>query len=404
MQTGGLMSAKISKIIISLSFIITFSGPLYGQLRTFPQYNLRAMNFEYKSINYPNDAIEFDIYIEHTNPPVIFEYLGGQYHFNFNRHILTGHWPPAGDTDTSEYSYKIIGSDITVPHFHPRNSVIRSIGSDQSGALFLSSNMLMSNGGYILTGNGYPGTKIVRMKLWNKKGTMSNVPLSLEWRNTFPNPFTKVFALLENFVPADISTPATHFIDSSGLGNQKGIRLSLSVLFHGKYYQEHGYLSSRDTATIYLRDAEFPYSVRDSAKGIIDSVTFSGLFTFSNAPTGKYYIVVRHFQSIETWSREGGDTLRANQSVQTYDFTASPSQAYGNNLKLKGGKYCLHTGDVDQNGFIDASDAAKVQTDSQILLTGRHLVSDLNGDNVVNGLDVLIADNSALYYVGKVVP
>lgn len=403
MQTGGLMSAKISKIIISLSFIVTFSGPLYCQWSPFPQYNLRAMNFEYKSINYPNDAIEFDIYIEHTNPPVIFEYIGGQYHFNFNRHILTGHWPPAGDTDTSEYSYKIIGSDITVQPFRPRNPVIRATGNDQIGMLLLASNSWNGYTGYILTGNGYPGTKIVRMRLWNKTGPMNNVPLSLEWRNTFPSPFTKVFALVGT-AASDISTPATHFIDSLGLGNQKGIRLSLSVLFHGKYYQEHGYLSSRDTATIYLRDAEFPYSVIDSAKGIIDSVTFSGLFTFSNAPTGKYYIVVRHFQSIETWSREGGDTLKANQSIQTYDFTSSLSQAYGNNLKLKGGKYCLHTGDVDQNGFIDGSDAAKVQTDSQVMLTGRHLVSDLNGDNFVNGLDVLIADNSALNYIGKVVP
>ena len=403
MQTGVFMSAIIVKIILSLSFIVTFAGPLYCQWPPFPQYNLRAMNFEYKSINFPNDAVEFDIYIEHTNPPVVFEYIGGQYHFNFNRHVLTGHWPPAGDTDTSEYSYKIIGSDITAPNFMPRNPVIRATGNDQIGMLLLASNSWNGYSGYLMTSNGYPGTKIVRMRLWNKTGPMKNVPLSLEWRNTFPSPFTKVFALVGT-AASDISTPSTHFVDSSGLGNQKGIRLSLSVLFHGKYYWEHGYMSSRDTAAVYLRDAEFPYSVRDSAKGIIDSVTFSGLFTFSNAPTGKYYIVVRHFQSIETWSREGGDTLRANQSVQTYDFTASPSQAYGNNLKLKGGKYCLHTGDVDQNGFIDASDAAKVQTDSQILLTGRHLVSDLNGDNFVNGLDVLIADNSALYYVGKVVP
>ena len=395
------MKTKFAKILYVLILIVVSAGALYCQ---WPTYNLRTMNFEYKSISFPNDAIEFDIYIEHTNPPVIFEYLGGQYHFNFNRNILTGHWPPNGDTDTSEYSYKIIASDITASSYLPRNSTIRADSSDQYGMLLLASNMLMSNGGYIITGNGYPGTRIVRMRLWNKTGPLNNVPLSLEWRNTFPNPFTKVFALLNNFVPADISTPNTHSIDSLGFGMSKGIRLNLRLLFYGKYYWEQGRLASKDSIVAYLRDAAFPYGVRDSAKGTIDSVTFLGLFIFPNAPTGKYYIVVRHFQSIETWSREGGDSLKTNQSIQTYDFTSTASQAFGNNLKLKGGKYCLNTGDVDQNGFVDGSDAAKVFSDSQILLSGKNLVSDLNGDNIVNGADFLIVDNSAMIFTGMKVP
>lgn len=392
---------KVQTLTIALPFLILLAliEPLYSQN---PTYNLRAMNFEYKSITYPYDAIEFDIYLEHTNPPIEFVYAGGQFFFNFNHNIFTGNWPPSSDSDTSNYSYKIIGSELP-QNFVPRKPVIR-VSPDSMDALYLAVNTFPGAlNGYIITNNGYPGTKIVRMRLLNKTGSLNYVPLSLKWRGALPNPFTKLFAYVGT-TNLDISTPATHSIDSSGLALFPAIRIGLTVLFECKYYPLFNQLSSRDTAVVYLRDATFPYAKRDSAKGVIDSLSFTRLFTFTNAPTGRYYIVVKHFQSIETWSRSGGDSLTANGSWHSYDFTASASQAYGSNLRLKGGKYCIYTGDINQSGFVDGSDAIRVHSDSQIFLTGRFLITDLNGDNIVDGTDYLIVDNNAYNFVGVVKP
>ncbi len=114
------------------------------------------------------------------------------------------------------------------------------------------------------------------------------------------------------------------------------IKLNLSVLLEGKYYPLFNLLTSRDSITVYLRDAAFPYAVRDSTKGVIDSLNFSSLITFTNTPSGRYYIVVKHFQSMETWSKSGGDSLIEDGVLQNYNFTTGASQAYGNNLKTQG--------------------------------------------------------------------
>ncbi|MEO8665917.1 MAG: CHRD domain-containing protein [Ignavibacteria bacterium] len=50
----------------------TFSSPggeIRGQLILYPQsptYDLRAMNLQYKNLNFANDALEFDIYLQRT--------------------------------------------------------------------------------------------------------------------------------------------------------------------------------------------------------------------------------------------------------------------------------------------------------------------------------------------------
>ncbi|MBK7254989.1 MAG: hypothetical protein IPI04_14060 [Ignavibacteria bacterium] len=87
--------------------------------------------------------------------------------------------------------------------------------------------------------------------------------------------------------------------------------------------------------TVYLRNTASPYSKVDSAKAVIDSVNFTGLFKYSYAPAGTYFIAIKHFNSIETWSKSGGVAMNLIDTA-FYDFTTAASQAYGNNLKLKG--------------------------------------------------------------------
>ena len=177
--------------------------------------------------------------------------------------------------------------------------------------------------------------------------------------------------------------------------NNPVINLSLKIAPEGLYNVNTGYLERRDTVTAYLRDASVPYLLRDSAIGVIDSATMTCQLNFIHAPTGKYYIVLNHYQSLETWSKAGGDSLRANGLMQTYDFTSSFSQAYGNNLKLKGTKFCLISGDVNQDGIVDGSDLLEIDNDLYNYVTGRYLRTDLNGDGYADAGDMVIADNNA---------
>ena len=87
--------------------------------------------------------------------------------------------------------------------------------------------------------------------------------------------------------------------------------------------------------------------------------------------------------------------LLSNGTVYNYDFTSSVSQAFGNNLKIKGGKYCLFSGDINQDGIIDASDLSFTDNDSYNGVTGRFISSDVTGDNIVDAADVSLVENNS---------
>lgn len=178
--------------------------------------------------------------------------------------------------------------------------------------------------------------------------------------------------------------------------------LSVKLLFEGMYYPLFNQLSRKDTVKTYIRQSYLPYSIIDSAKSVIDSLSFRGLFKFLNVPTGTYYITVKHFNSIETWCKSGGTQMLITDTT-FYDFTTSISQAYGNNLKLKSGKYCIYGGDVDQDGVIDASDLSLVDNDVINGVSG-YVNTDVTGDNYVDAQDVSQIDNNSLNFVGVVIP
>ncbi len=173
------------------------------------------------------------------------------------------------------------------------------------------------------------------------------------------------------------------------------INLSLKISPEGLLDTLSNRLSRRDSIKVYLRQSQAPFILVDSGTGVIDSISMTCLFTFDNAQSGRYYIVVKHYQSLETWSRAGGDSLIANGLIHSYDFTSSSSQAYGNNLKLKAGNYCIISGDVNQDGIIDGSDLLMIDNDLFNYVTGRFVITDLNGDEYVDAGDMLIADNNA---------
>lgn len=172
------------------------------------------------------------------------------------------------------------------------------------------------------------------------------------------------------------------------------IKISLSILMEGMYFPVFNQMTRKDTIKVYLHSSISPYNKIDSASTPIDSVTNNGLFIFNNTTPGFYYIVAKHFNCIETWSKDGGEPLTNDGSTYNYDFTTAASQAYGNNLKRKGTKYGMISGDSNQDGFIDGSDFIQTENDAVNFRTGRFLPTDLNGDNFVDGSDRQIGDNN----------
>ncbi|MEO7356770.1 MAG: hypothetical protein ABIY50_04560 [Ignavibacteria bacterium] len=171
----------------------------------------------------------------------------------------------------------------------------------------------------------------------------------------------------------------------------------IKIIVQGFYNVGANRLNMRDTVRAYLRNNTAPYNVVDSAKSVIDSLTFSGSFLFANASSGTYYIEMQHRNSIETWSKSSGQVYSVG-SAMNYDFTDLITKAYGSNMILRGTKFCIYSGDVNQDGIVDGTDVGTIDNDAADFLSG-YVVTDLTGDNFVDGSDYAIADNNASNFV-----
>ena len=132
--------------------------------------------------------------------------------------------------------------------------------------------------------------------------------------------------------------------------------------------------------------------------------TGSGSFLFFNAINGtNYYLVTKHRNSLETWS---SSTLLFAGNSLTYDFTPAVTQAFGNNMKqvdFSPVRFGIYSGDVNQDGIVDASDISLVDNDALNALSG-YEPSDLNGDDFVDASDLEIVDNTAFTAVSVIAP
>lgn len=195
-------------------FTALFSGlitifSLQNAYTQIPSYELCVRNITHITINYPDDAIVFDIYLRNTNPPVELDFTVGLFYHDFDTSIFNPPPPyPPPSNDSSYISYKVIASDLP---FINESVNSRFIFFDTPILLLTISR---PGGGYIISSD-FPGTLMARMRIWNKLGSMNNVPLKLSWRNPPIAAFnTRVFAYIGT-VLTDITTPETHCIDTT---------------------------------------------------------------------------------------------------------------------------------------------------------------------------------------------
>ncbi|MEJ5263417.1 MAG: hypothetical protein WHT45_12090 [Ignavibacterium sp.] len=165
--------------------------------------------------------------------------------------------------------------------------------------------------------------------------------------------------------------------------------LNLTVMFEGFLNPT---TNNSDTITVELRTSSAPYSLVTQIKTIPDN-SGNSVFQITNVTENTpYYIAIKHRNSIETWS---ANTIQFISGIASYDFTTAQNKAYGNNLKLINGKWCIYSGDVNQDGFINSIDVATVYSNN-ISGTSGYVATDLNNDNYTEIQDLIIAfSNSA---------
>ena len=196
----------------------------------------------------------------------------------------------------------------------------------------------------------------------------------------------------------------------SGLSNSVVIIYSVStinikVIPEGFYNTSNDKLNIRDTVRTYLHNNTTPFNVVDSAVAVVDSVTYQGAFKFFNAPSGTYYIVIKHRNTIETWSKSGGEPFVLNTTMN-FDFTNSDVQAFGSNMKqvdTSPVRFAIYSGDVNQDGTADATDLAMIDNDAFNFISG-YVATDVTGDGIVDASDAAICDNNASNFVSVVRP
>lgn len=353
---------KITAIIITVFISLNFCKA------DNPAYTLSAQNFV---LTAPN-ILDFDIYIKHTNPGVsTFEYAIAEYSFNINASY--------GNGGTVTFSFAP-GNNSDLPvNARPRKTMVKN------NILRLSSNSTIGKGsGPVISSSGN-GTRVTRVRLQTTASSFSGSS-GLSWRNTPERkPNTTVLAYTAAG-EVNITSPSTHTINSVSSG-------TINITLAPEGFCNGTNLNTSDTVRIYLRSVSSPFNLVDSSKAVINSSTLSGAFQFSNAPAETYYIVAKHRNSIETWSKGGGENYTPG-SAMNYDFTSAATQAYGSNLTLVGSKFCIYSGDINQDGVIDASDLSVADNDASTGESG-YVITDVTGDDYVDAQDLSKVDNNS---------
>lgn len=181
------------------------------------------------------------------------------------------------------------------------------------------------------------------------------------------------------------------------------INIELTALMQGLYNPVTNMMARPQSEILYLRKATCPFTLVEPAAATLGQNGISTAeFTFNSVPSGTYYLVTKNWNSLETWSKTGGELLYNDDGgTYYYDFTTASTEAYGNNLiQIDNSplKYGIYIGDVSQFGVIDLADVLQIRNASNLFTSGYN-VNDLNGDNLVNLTDLLIVYNNSAAFV-----
>lgn len=177
-------------------------------------------------------------------------------------------------------------------------------------------------------------------------------------------------------------------------------QLTLTAFLEGMYLGSNTMIASpysadgispvtiADTIAVELHQNASPYNLVYSARGTLSTSGIAAISFPFGASGNSYYIVVKHRNSIETWS---ASPIMFSAST-SYTFSTSASQAYGSNLSNIGsGKFAIFSGDINQDGSVDFNDYPDLDISSNNGDLG-YLPYDLNGDASIDFNDYPIID------------
>ncbi|MEZ5046570.1 MAG: hypothetical protein R2831_06225 [Chitinophagaceae bacterium] len=162
-----------------------------------------------------------------------------------------------------------------------------------------------------------------------------------------------------------------------------------------------GTSSNCDSLTVELRSTVAPHATLFSQKAMLAS-NGSASFTFPAATNNQsYYIVLKHRNTIETWSANPV-LLTTNTS---YNFSTAATKAYGDNQIdiFNEGIFSLYNGDVNNDNFIDIFDFLDWDIENQNFSSG-YYNADINGDGFVDIFDFLLWDNNNQFFISSITP
>ena len=237
---------------------------------------------------------------------------------------------------------------------------------------------------------------------------------SVKFNNSVAGFITYSSSLLTATVPAAATTGYITVTNSCGTATSGSpflvvpvsITINLHLLIEG-FYRGTGTMagvispSVCDTIILELHASTSPYGKIETVISTINT-SGSGSFIFSNSLfNNSYYLVVKHRNSIETWS---SNAVTLNNAIISYDFANAISKAYGNNqYDLQDGKFAIYNGDLDQNGIINMADLTNIGEYATYFTTGYH-VNDITGDNMTELSDYSVIENNMAFGVSVMRP
>jgi hypothetical protein len=155
-----------------------------------------------------------------------------------------------------------------------------------------------------------------------------------------------------------------------------------------------------DHITVELHNATNYATIIYTASNVPLNINGTATITIPTSYAGSYYITIRHRNSIETTTAFSVSFAGSNIS-QSF---GSPSNVFYGNLGISfDGAYLIYGGDVDQDGFVGASDMATVDNQSAAFGMG-YIVEDVDGDGFVGASDMAIIDNNSANFIFAITP
>ncbi len=351
--------------------------------------------------------LEFEVWIEWTAPNAQrFQFFQAGIDFNYaglsNGGTLTGSFQP-GSADASLPAVQQ-SPNWNINQTSRQIRMLAAIATPSTSAAPIPSS---------------PGFRIGKFRITNTVNFAAGATPDFTWKyavGTSTTTRTALSCYLNGSTTAvEITVQAFHAVTGNPSFNPdcNNATLNLRAFIEG-YYTGGGLMQTLlynldplhsaddcDTVLVELHDANPPFNLVTSSKTILKSNGNATLTFSSGFSNTLYYIVLRHRNCIETWSK----TPVLLTSLTNYDFTTQASTAFGDNLKNTPDNmgWSIFSGDINQDGAIDGSDFLQLDPSVQAG-DGGYMTGDLNGDGAVDGSDFLVLDPNIQEGIGASLP